>query len=185
MAPRLPDATSRNGAAHVAFDRTNSLGPYNVVPFVAHSHTPHDCCVRFASAVTDGRATLTARRPATAFPGPDFHRLDRASLTWRTGPRTRRAIEDDDSNRHGYDPWADGKEWMLSRRPSARNARGARCSIHARYKNSRDRCPGVPWTALRRATVRVCFTIGARQSWSRRGDKARSSGCSTRGSSRG
>src|SRR5258707_12931694 len=81
-------ASAPRGAAHVAFDRTNSLGPYNVVPFVAHSHTPHDCCVRFASAVTDGRATLTARRPATAFPGPDFHRLDRASLTWRTGPNT-------------------------------------------------------------------------------------------------
>src|SRR5580704_14530527 len=57
--------------------------------FVAHSHTPHDCYVRFASAVTDGRATLTARRPATALPGPDFHRLDRASLAWRTGPNTR------------------------------------------------------------------------------------------------
>ena len=50
--------------------------------FVAHSHTPHDCCVRFASAVTDGRATLTARRPATALPGPDFHRLDRRDLVW-------------------------------------------------------------------------------------------------------
>src|ERR1700693_5655968 len=57
--------------------------------FVAHSHTPHDCCVRFASAVTDGRATLAASWPATALPGPDFHRLDRASLTWRTGPNTR------------------------------------------------------------------------------------------------
>ncbi|HUI19784.1 MAG TPA: hypothetical protein VLZ74_01885, partial [Methylocella sp.] len=69
---------------HVAFDYTNSLGPYVVVLFVAHSHTPHDCCVRFASAVADGHATLTARQPAAALPGPDFHRLDRVSLTWRT-----------------------------------------------------------------------------------------------------
>src|SRR5258708_189789 len=77
-------ASAPRGAAHVAFDRTNSLGPYNVMSFVAHSHTPHDCYVRFASAVTDGRATLTARRPATALPGPDFHRLDPASLAWLT-----------------------------------------------------------------------------------------------------
>src|SRR5947207_1003583 len=78
-------------AAHVAFDHTNSLGPYIVVPFVAHSHTPHDYCVRFAPAVTDDRATLAARRPATALPGPDFHRLDRTSLAWRTGTCTPRS----------------------------------------------------------------------------------------------
>src|ERR1700750_2187199 len=60
--------------------------------FVAHFHTPHDCCVRFASAVTDGRATLTARRPATALPGPDFHRLGRGSLTWHHGPCTPKSL---------------------------------------------------------------------------------------------
>lgn len=78
-------STWRNGAAHVVFDHTNRLGPYIVVTFVAHSHTPHDCCVRFTSVVAEGRATLAARRPATALPGPDLHRLDRTSLTWRTG----------------------------------------------------------------------------------------------------
>ena len=35
-------------------------------------------------AVTDDHATLATRRPASALPGPDFHRLDRASLAWRT-----------------------------------------------------------------------------------------------------
>ena len=35
-------------------------------------------------AVTDDHATLATRRPASALPGPDFHRLDRTSLAWRT-----------------------------------------------------------------------------------------------------
>jgi len=35
-------------------------------------------------AVTDDHATLATRRPATALPGPDFHRLDRTSFAWRT-----------------------------------------------------------------------------------------------------
>ena len=35
-------------------------------------------------AVADDHATLATRRPASALPGPDFHRLDRTSLAWRT-----------------------------------------------------------------------------------------------------
>ena len=63
----------------------HGLGPYIVANFVAHSHTPHDRYVRFVPAVTDDHATLATRRPATALPGPDFHRLDRTSFAWRTG----------------------------------------------------------------------------------------------------
>ena len=31
----------------------NGLGPCVVINFVAQSHTPHNCCVRFVPAVTD------------------------------------------------------------------------------------------------------------------------------------
>ena len=62
----------------------HGLGPYIVANFVAHSHTPHDRCVRFVVAVADDHATLATRRPASTLPGPDFHRLDRTSLAWRT-----------------------------------------------------------------------------------------------------
>jgi hypothetical protein len=35
--------------------------------------------------VTFHAATLATGRPATVLPGPDFHRLERASFAWRTG----------------------------------------------------------------------------------------------------
>ena len=50
---------------------------------MAQSHTPHDCCVRFATDVADGPATLASRR-ALPLPAPIFHRLDHASFAWRT-----------------------------------------------------------------------------------------------------
>src|SRR4051812_14086227 len=48
---------------------------------------PHDRCVRFAVVVTFHAATLATggRYP---LPGPDFHRLDRASFAWRTQSET-------------------------------------------------------------------------------------------------
>jgi hypothetical protein len=46
--------TSHSGAAHVAFDRANGLGPCIVVPFVAQPHAPHGCCVRFVTVVAGG-----------------------------------------------------------------------------------------------------------------------------------
>ena len=76
----------------------HGLGPYIVANFVAHSHTPHDRCVRFVPAVTDDHATLATRRPATALPGPDFHRLDRTSFAWRTHIRLGAAAELDFAN---------------------------------------------------------------------------------------
>ena len=60
--PRQGDSASHNGAAHVAFDVEHRLGPCDIQDFVAQSHTPHDCCVRFAPAVADRRATLACRR---------------------------------------------------------------------------------------------------------------------------
>ncbi|MBV8737915.1 MAG: hypothetical protein JO007_11790, partial [Alphaproteobacteria bacterium] len=47
-------------------------------------HTPQDCCVRFAGVVTFPDATLATGRCATILPGPDLHRLERASFAWRT-----------------------------------------------------------------------------------------------------
>jgi len=54
---------------------------------VAQSHTPQDCCVRFAGVVTFPNATLATGRCATILPGPDLHRLERASFAWRTENR--------------------------------------------------------------------------------------------------
>jgi glyoxylase-like metal-dependent hydrolase (beta-lactamase superfamily II) len=54
---------------------------------VAQSHTPQDCCVRFAGVVTFPDATLATGRCATILPGPDLHRLERASFAWRTKNR--------------------------------------------------------------------------------------------------
>jgi hypothetical protein len=60
------DGTSHSGAAHVAFDAYDRLGLRDVIDLEAQSHTPADCCVRFAVAVTDAYATLATGRPATA-----------------------------------------------------------------------------------------------------------------------
>ena len=54
---------------------------------MAQSHTPQDCCVRFAGVVTFPNATLATGRCATILPGPDLHRLERASFAWRTENR--------------------------------------------------------------------------------------------------
>src|ERR1700746_3634099 len=78
----------------VAFDPGRATAPRIAVPHILPSTfltasapallsiswlnpTPHTIAV-YASRppVADGRATLTSRRPATALPGPDFHRLD-------------------------------------------------------------------------------------------------------------
>ena len=68
------------GATHIAFDAYDRLSLCDFMDFEAQSHTPSDRCVRFAVAVTDACATLATGRPATALPGPDFHRLERASF---------------------------------------------------------------------------------------------------------
>src|SRR6516165_346005 len=39
-----------------------TLGPCNVSPFVAQSHTPRNRCVRFATAVASSHATLATKR---------------------------------------------------------------------------------------------------------------------------
>ena len=54
---------------------------------MAQSYTPQDCCVRFAGVVTFPDATLATGRCATILPGPDLHRLERASFAWRTENR--------------------------------------------------------------------------------------------------
>jgi hypothetical protein len=51
--------------------------------------TPHTIAV-YVPAVADDHATLATRRPASALPGPDFYRLDRTSLAWRTHFLTQR-----------------------------------------------------------------------------------------------
>ena len=76
-------------------------------------------------------ATLTTERPATALPGPDFHRLDHASFAWRLP--TFRA--------KGYVPLA-GAEAQLPQGDS--ETRGMR--IFLRYIDVRD---ARPWVSLR------------------------------------
>ena len=48
--------------ARVAFDAFDRLGSRDVPHFVAHSHTPHNCCVRFVAPSPEAHATLTTRR---------------------------------------------------------------------------------------------------------------------------
>jgi len=84
LRPRQSGGASHNGTAHVAFTTTDRLGLCNFSNFVAHSHSSHNCCVRFSPAVT-GRTCNTRYRAARyALPGRDFHPLDRASFSWRT-----------------------------------------------------------------------------------------------------
>jgi hypothetical protein len=47
-----------SGAAHVAFDGRHGLGPCDLDDYVAQSHTPQACCIRFGRAVT-GRSRNT------------------------------------------------------------------------------------------------------------------------------
>src|SRR5215471_10255594 len=58
-----------------------ALCPGHALPL---TFPPIDRLPSFVPAVTDDHATLATRRPASALPGPDFHRLDRTSLAWRT-----------------------------------------------------------------------------------------------------
>src|ERR1035437_1890199 len=53
---------SHNGAAHVAFGYTKSLGLCDITAFAAQSPTLYNCCVRFAMVVTSHDATLATRR---------------------------------------------------------------------------------------------------------------------------
>src|SRR5258708_38229349 len=46
-------------AACVAFDAFDRLGFRDVPHFVAHSHTLHNCCVRFVAPSPEAHATLT------------------------------------------------------------------------------------------------------------------------------
>jgi hypothetical protein len=61
LRPRQGVSASHDGAAHVAFGYTKSLGPYDITAFAAQYPTPHDCCVRFAVVVASHSATLTTR----------------------------------------------------------------------------------------------------------------------------
>src|SRR6266487_4375160 len=62
-----------------------TLVPCDVCSFVAQSHTPCNCCVRFATTVASGHATLATKRTLLlTWAGLHFHRLDRTSFAWRT-----------------------------------------------------------------------------------------------------
>src|SRR6266480_369872 len=65
-------STSHSGAAHVAFERMKTLGPCDVRSFVAQSHTPCNRCVRFATTVASGHATLATKQDATLYLGRTF-----------------------------------------------------------------------------------------------------------------
>ena len=69
-----------NGALARGYEGMRVSGNARLFGFHGSIHTPLDRCVRFARIVADTRATLAPGRPATALPGPDFHRLERASL---------------------------------------------------------------------------------------------------------
>src|SRR6266436_9043551 len=73
--PRQDDNASRNGIAHVAFDHEDSLRSREfIISWL--TPTPHAPAVYAScSASLPPHATLASRRPATALPGPDLHRL--------------------------------------------------------------------------------------------------------------
>jgi hypothetical protein len=50
------------GAAHIAFGAGDGLGLRNFRTFAAQCPTPHNCCVRFVTAVAGGHATLATGR---------------------------------------------------------------------------------------------------------------------------
>src|SRR5437667_8506174 len=64
-----------NGIAHVAFDHEDSLRSREfIISWL--TPTPHATAVYAScSASPPPHATLASRRPATALPGPDSHRL--------------------------------------------------------------------------------------------------------------
>src|SRR6266852_1464615 len=74
---------SHIGHAHVAFDYFHGLRSCDM-PISWLDHKPHAIAV-YASwpPLPPAHATLTTGRPATALPGPVFHRLDCASFCWR------------------------------------------------------------------------------------------------------
>ena len=55
--------------ARVAFDAFDRLGSRDVPHFVAHSHTPHNCCVRFVAPVAGGSRNTHYQAGATPYPG--------------------------------------------------------------------------------------------------------------------
>lgn len=68
----------------MAFDCRHGLGLCDLIDYVAQSHTPQACCVRFGRAVT-GRARNTRYQAARyALPGRVLPPLDRAGLAQRT-----------------------------------------------------------------------------------------------------
>src|SRR4029450_1915487 len=72
---RRDDSASHSGTAHVAFDHEDSLRSHGfIISWL--DHTPHATAVYAScSALPPPHATLASRRPATALPGPDLHRL--------------------------------------------------------------------------------------------------------------
>jgi hypothetical protein len=65
MRPSDSSSVPQTGAAHIAFNGGERLGLCGCQYFVAQSHTPSDCCVRFAAvgtfrAATPGIALATA-----------------------------------------------------------------------------------------------------------------------------
>jgi hypothetical protein len=87
------DTLSRSCARHVL-----CWPAFPLVPVLRSTNSAADCSALFAgfSATTLGsdfprswpalptaHATLATRRPASALPGPDFHRLDCTSFGWR------------------------------------------------------------------------------------------------------
>src|ERR1700747_1393923 len=78
--PAGPQCLSHNGIAHVAFDHEDSLRSREfIISWL--TPTPHATAVYAScSASPPPHATLASRRPATALPGPDSHRLIASAL---------------------------------------------------------------------------------------------------------
>src|SRR6201993_3097884 len=60
---RQGDSTSHSGAAHIAFDLLDGLGPCVLINFVAHLDTPCNRCVRFVAGVAVGSRNPRYRVP--------------------------------------------------------------------------------------------------------------------------
>jgi len=73
-----------SGAAHIAFGTGDVLGLRDLHTFAAQCPTLHNRCVRFVAAVADRLTQHSLPGGCYPLPGPDFHRLDQTSLSWRT-----------------------------------------------------------------------------------------------------
>src|SRR5208283_1069239 len=83
LRPRQGVSASHCGAAHIAFDGGDHLGPCSV-SISRLNPTPRSLTVYASPWSSPSTAQHSLPGGRYPLPGPDFHRLDRASFAWRT-----------------------------------------------------------------------------------------------------